>query len=106
MFAREPRRSKAEPLAHRRAEPERASVSRTPSLPVILRSVCPCGGGCPRCAEETKGLFLSEDVGSAWPDAHAAPESPRLQGLGDPRRLPALGNQATLRRFPATPPKL
>jgi Domain of unknown function (DUF4157) len=47
MFAREARRSKAEPLAHRRTEP--AQASRAPSLPATSRNVCPCGGGCPRC---------------------------------------------------------
>jgi hypothetical protein len=51
MFAREQRRSQTPlPPAHRRVEP--APVFEPASGPVLLRKVCPCGGGCSTCAAD------------------------------------------------------
>jgi hypothetical protein len=51
MFAREQRRSQtALPAIRRRVEP--AAALDAGSGPVLLRKVCPCGGGCSGCAAE------------------------------------------------------
>jgi Domain of unknown function (DUF4157) len=50
MFAREHRRSLAQPAMRRR--PEFASASNPEAALVQSRKVCPCGGGCPRCVAD------------------------------------------------------
>lgn len=57
MFTREQRRSPAPLAVRRRAEAAPASSPET--VPARARNVCPCGGGCPRCARRTEAAKTS-----------------------------------------------
>jgi len=66
MFAHEHRSSKqaVSPVRLRQAD----RVSPAPWLPVVLRKVCACGGGCPRCSAQ-KAVSQDHDYGNDQHDA-------------------------------------
>src|SRR5258708_27820118 len=76
MFAREHRPTKATaPKMHRRAD----VTANLYSAPVLLRKPCPCGGGCPSCADRESRLVKENARSQAHSeDANAATAAPQI----------------------------
>src|SRR5260370_21008658 len=76
MFAREHRPTKATaPKMHRRAD----VTANLYSAPVLLRKPCPCGGGCPSCADRESRLVKENARSQAHSeDANAGTAAPQI----------------------------
>src|SRR5258708_17183110 len=90
MFVHEKRRS---PLPAQLAPGHSGAMSvSSPSRPMVLRKVCPCGGGCPRCAaraEQSSAQQNLEQEASLHPGPASQPRQSQLilGTAAGPRRL-------------------
>jgi hypothetical protein len=79
MFAREASPAKAAQQSPRAFAMPRIQAESAGSSPVLRRQICPCGGGCPRCAARTDRVSKS-----ATGEVHAAQSPVPNQRLAHP----------------------